>query len=73
MCMLITLIGSLVIFIKKRISRQIIQRTPKSKSNINTLPQHLEIPSQSFQMFTLHSTPRMIEVVHINETDTGIL
>ena len=70
--MYIILIGLLVIFIKKRISRQIIQRIPKS----NILPQHrldLEPPSESFQMVTLHSTPRIFEVGHINETDTGIL
>ena len=35
-CMYITFIGSLVIFIKKRVSRQITQRIPKS----NILPQH---------------------------------
>ena len=34
---------------------------------------HLEPPSESFQMVTLHSTPRIFEVGHINETDTGIL
>ena len=65
--MYIILVGSLVIIIKKLISR-----IPKS----NILPQHkiaLEPPSQFFQMFTLHSTPRIIEVGHINETDTGIL
>ena len=70
--MYITLVGSLVIIIKKLISRQIEKRIPKS----NILPQYridLELPSQSFQMFTLHSTPRSIEVGHINQTDTGIL
>ena len=71
-CMYITLVGSLVIIIKKLISRQIEKRIPKS----NILPQHridLEPPSQSFQMITLHSTPRIIEVGHIRETDTGML
>ena len=70
--MYITLVGSLVIIIKKLISRQIVKRIPKS----NILPKHridLEPPSQSFQMITLHSTPRIIDVGHINETDTGIL
>ena len=69
--MYITLVGSLVIIIKKYISKQIVKRIPKS----NILPQHridLEPPSQSFQMSILHSTPRTIEG-HINETDTGIL
>ena len=64
--MYITLVGSLVIIIKKYVSKQIVKRIPKS----NILPTHridLESPSQSFQMFTLHSTPR------VNETDTGIL
>ena len=36
MCMYVTFIGSLVIFIKKRVSRQITQRIPKS----NILPRH---------------------------------
>ena len=70
--MYITLVGSLVIIIKKLISRQIEKRIPKS----NILPQYridLELPSQSFQMITLHSTPRIIEVGHIRETDTGML
>ena len=66
------MIGSLVIIIKKFISRQIVKRIPKS----NILPQHkndLEPSSESFQMVTLHNTPRIIEIGHINETDTGIL
>ena len=66
------LIGSLVIIVKKLISRQIVKRIPKS----NILPQHkndLEPSSESFQMVTLHNTPRIIEVANINETDTGIL
>ena len=58
--MCITLVGSLVIIIKKLMSRQIVKRIPKS----NILPQ---------QMITLHSTPRIIEVGHISETDTGML
>ena len=66
------LIGSLVIIVKKLISRQIVRRIPKS----NILPQHkidLKPSSESFQMVTLHNTPRIIEIGHINETDTGIL
>jgi hypothetical protein len=67
------LIGSLVIIVKKLISRQIVKRIPKS----NILPpQHkiyLKSSSESFQMVTLHNTPRIIEIGHINETDTGIL
>ena len=66
------LVGSLVIIVKKLISRQIVKRIPKS----NILPQHkidLKRSSESFQIFTLHNTPRSIEIGHINETDTGIL
>ena len=71
-CMYITLVGSLVIMIKKLMSRQIVKRIPKS----NILPQHridLEPSSQSFQMITLHSTPGIIEIGHIRETDAGLL
>ena len=66
------LIGSLVIIVKKLISRQIVKRIPKS----SILPQHkidLKPSSESFQMVTLHNTPRIIEIGHITETDTGIL
>ena len=56
--MLITLIGSLVIIIKKLISRQIIQRIPKS----NILAQPKNNQEQSIEMATLHSTPRIIKV-----------
>ena len=66
------MIGSLVIIIKRLISRQIVSRIPKS----NILPQHRidEGPhSESIQMVTLHSTPRIIQVRPINEPDTGIL
>ena len=52
------MIGSLVIIIKKLISRQIIQRIPKS----NILPQSKNNQEQSIEMATLHSTPRMIKV-----------
>ena len=63
------MIGSLVIIIKKLISRQIVNRIPKS----NILPRNridLEPHSESIQMVTLHSTPRIIQVRPINETDT---
>ena len=39
-CVYITLIGSLIIFMKKRISRKIVQRIPKS----NILPQPTNNP-----------------------------
>ena len=65
--MSITITGSLVIFIKKIISRQIIQRIPKS----NILPQPTNDQEQSFQMETLHSTPTIIQVEQINEYDSG--
>ena len=67
LCMSITTTGSLLIFIKKIISRQIIQRIPKS----NILPQTTNDQEQSFQMATLHSTPRNIQIEHINKYDSG--
>ena len=67
LCMCITMIGSMLIIIKKTISRQIIQRIPKS----NILPQPTNDQEQSFQMATLHSTPRIIQVKHINKYDSG--
>ena len=66
------LVGSLIIIVKKIISRRIVKRIPKS----NILPQHrIDVGphSESIQMVTLHSTPRIIQVRPINETDTGIL
>ena len=57
-CIYITLIGSLVIIIKKHVSRQIIQRIPKS----NILPQSKNNQEQFIEMATLHSTPRIIKV-----------
>ena len=66
------LVGSLIIIVKKIISRRIVKRIPKS----NILPQHkidIKLSSECFQMVTLHNTPRMIEIGHINETDTGFL
>jgi hypothetical protein len=68
-CIYITLIGSIVIIIKKLILRQIVQRIPKS----NILPQPTNDPEQSFEMTTLHSTPRTIRVRHINRNNTGDL
>ena len=66
-CICITIIGSLLIIIKKYISRQIIQRIPKS----NILPQPTNDQEQFFQMETLHSTPTIIQVEQINEYDSG--
>ena len=67
------MIGSLVIIIKKLISGQIVKKIPKS----NILPPHRIGPSsessESFQMATLHSTPRVIAVGCNAETDTGNL
>ena len=62
--MLITLIGSLVIIIKKLISRQIIQRIPKS----NILPQPRNNQEQCIEMETLHNTPRIIKNPSTNLT-----
>ena len=50
-------------------SKQIIQRIPKS----NILPQPSNDQEQSFQMATLHRTPRIIQVRPINENYTGDL
>ena len=50
----------------------LVKRLPKS----NTLPLHridLKPSSKSFQMVTMHITPRIIEVGQIYGTDTGIL
>ena len=72
LCMSVTITGSLVIFIKKSISRQIIQRIPKS----NILPQPTNDQEQSFQMAIFHNTPRIIQVQPIseyNEINTGDL
>ena len=68
-CISISLIGSLLIIIKKLISRRIIQKIPKS----NILPQPTNDREQSFQMETFHSTPRIIQVQPINKNDTGDL
>ena len=68
-CIYITLIGLLVIIIKRLILRGIVQRIPKS----NILPRPTNDQEQSFEMATLHSTPRIIRVGHINRKDTGDL
>ena len=61
--------GSLVIIIKKLISRQIIQRIPKS----NILPQPKNNQEQSVEMATLHSTPRIINVgLTYEKTNTNL-
>ena len=64
-CIFITLIGSLLIIIKKLISRRIIQRIPKS----NIVPQSTNGREQSLQMETFHSTPRNIQVQPRNKND----
>ena len=51
-------LGSLVTIIKKLVSRQIIQRIPRS----NILLQSKNNQEQSIEMVTLHSTPRIIKV-----------
>ena len=68
-CIYITLIGSLVILIKKHVSKRIVLRIPKS----NILPQPRNDNEETIEMSTLHSTPRIIEVGHNAETDTGNL
>ena len=52
------MVGSIVIIIKKRISKRIIQRIPKS----NILPQPTNNQAYSIEMATFHSTPRIIQV-----------
>ena len=61
-CLSITLIGSLVIITKKIISRQIIQKIPRS----SILPQPTHNQGQSFQMTSFQVRP-------INKNDTGNL
>ena len=60
------MVGSLAITIKKLISRQIIQKIPKS----NILPQPKNNQEQSIEMATLHSTPRIIKV-ELNDKKTN--
>ena len=61
-CLSITLIGSLVIIIKKIISIQITQKIPRS----NILPKHTNNQVQSF-----HITPRIFQVSPIDQNDTS--
>ena len=68
-CLSITLIGSLVIIIKKIISSQITQKIPRS----NILPKTTNNQEQSFQMESFHITPRIIQVRPINKNDTSNL
>ena len=68
-CIYITLIGSLVIIIKKHVSKRIILRIPKS----NILPQPKNDQVESIQMSTFHSAPRIIQVGLINKNNTGDL
>ena len=66
-CIYITLIGSLVIIIKKHVSKRIIRRIPKS----NILPQPKIDREQSTQISTVHlSTP---QIIPIKPKDTGDL
>ena len=58
-----------MIIIKKRISRKIIQRIPRS----NFLSKPTNDQEQSFQMASLHSTPRIIEVRPIDKNYGGDL
>ena len=64
-CIYITFIGSLIIVIKKIISRQMIQRIPKS----NILPHPTKYLEQFFPMETLHSTPKIIQVRRISQSN----
>ena len=61
------MIGSLLIIIKKLISKQIIQRIPKS----NILAKPTRNHEQTFQMTTFHSTPRIIQVRPIDKNYAG--
>ena len=67
-CIYITLIGLLVIIIKRLILRGIVQRIPKS----NILPRPTNDQEQSFEMATLHSTPRIIKV-ELTKTNLTLL
>ena len=64
-CIYITLIGSLVIIIKKHVSKRIILRIPKS----NILSQPKNNQEQPIEMATLHSTPRIINMYMVGITD----
>ena len=68
-CLYVILIGSLVIFINKFISRRIIQRIPKP----NILPRPTNNQEESFQMASFHSTPRIIQVRPIDKNYAGDL
>ena len=68
-CIYITLIGSLVIIIKKYVSKRIVLRIPKS----NILPQPNNDKEETIQLSTLHSTPRIIQVGLITKNNTGDL
>ena len=68
-CIYITLIGSLVIIIKKHVSKRIVLRIPKS----NISPQPRNDNEETIEMSTLHSTPKIIQVGHTPENNTGNL
>ena len=68
-CIYITLIGSLVILIKKHVSKRIVLRIPKS----NISPQPKNDTEESIQMSSLHRTPRIIQVGLTPRNNTGDL
>ena len=68
-CIYITLIGSLVILIKKHVSKRIVLRIPKS----NISPQPRNDNEETIEMSTLHSTPKIIQVGLTPENNTGDL
>ena len=63
------MIGSLVILIKKHVSKRIILRIPKS----NISPQPKNNTEETIQMSSLHSTPRIIQVGLTPRNNTGDL
>ena len=63
------MIGSLVIIIKKHVSKRIVLKIPKS----NILPKPNNDKEETIEMSTLHSTPRIIQVGLINKNNTGDL
>ena len=63
------MIGSLVILIKKHVSKRIVLRIPKS----NILPQPKNDKEETIQMSSLHSTPRIIQFELTPKNNTGDL
>ena len=58
----------------EKIQMYILTRAELLYPLCNEMPFRIDVepPSGSFQMVTLHSTPRVIELGHTNESDTGI-